>query len=79
MAMHHLSMAPILKVDSAGMNEQPTITKTVQDEDVTPRAQPSRRRLIYLLPEIGFVGLAVVFAKGLSQDTKLIPSALVGE
>ena len=79
MAKRHSSMAPILKVDSAGMSEQPMIAKTVQHEEIAPRGQPSRRRVVYLLPGIGFVGLAAVLTKGLTQDPKLIPSALVGK
>ena len=68
-------MAPILRVDGTSMNERPIM----QRDDAEPGRGISRRRLLYLLPGLGFAGLAAVLAKGLTQDPKLIPSALVGK
>jgi len=38
----------------------------------------SRRNLLYVVPAIGFLGLAVTFAWGLTRDPMEIPSALIG-
>ena len=49
---------------------------TIKDD--APRGSPSRRRLIYALPAVGFIGVAALLAQGLGQDPKLIPSMLIG-
>ncbi|MBI2584755.1 MAG: DsbE family thiol:disulfide interchange protein [Rhodospirillales bacterium] len=44
-------------------------------------AQPSAAkwpRLVYVLPVLVFVGLAIVFAWGLTRDPRIIPSVLFG-
>ena len=51
----------------------------MQNEEIRPLGQPSRRWLLYALPGIGFTGLAVMFGKGLNMDPKLLPSALIGK
>ena len=51
----------------------------MQRDDAEPREGTSRRRLLYALPAVGFVGLAAIFAKGLKLDSKLIPSMLIGK
>ena len=51
----------------------------MQRNDAEPRERTSRRRLLYALPAVSLIGLAAIFAKGLNQDPKLIPSALVGK
>lgn len=61
------------------MGNLPDISKDHDSAGVGPQDQPSRRRLLLAVPAIGFVGLAAVFAKGLTRDPSLIPSALVGK
>ncbi|HET6159941.1 MAG TPA: redoxin family protein [Dongiaceae bacterium] len=39
----------------------------------------SRRHLIYAAPLVGFAGLAVAFAWGLTRDPHALPSALIGK
>ena len=51
----------------------------MQRDDAEPREGTSRRRLLYALPAVSFVGLAAIFAKGLKLDPKLVPSMLVGK
>ena len=38
----------------------------------------SRRRLLYLLPTVGFAGIALAFVRGLDRDPTEVPSALIG-
>jgi len=38
-----------------------------------------RRRLLYILPVVVFIGLAAAFYIGLGQDPRLVPSALIGK
>jgi len=45
-------------------------------ETLTPA---KRLRLIYVLPVLVFVGLAIVFAWGLTRDPRQIPSVLIGK
>jgi len=43
------------------------------------RSSPTKRlRLVYVLPVLVFVGLAIVFAWGLTRDPRQIPSVLIG-
>ena len=44
----------------------------------SPDVSASRRRLLLALPATGFVGLAGVFALGLTRDPSLLPSTLIG-
>jgi len=39
----------------------------------------ARRRLIYALPLVGFAGLGLLLARGLSLDSRKIPSVLLGK
>lgn len=44
-----------------------------------PGKEMSRRRLLYVAPAAGFIGLAGLFAWGLNQDPRVLPSALIGK
>jgi cytochrome c biogenesis protein CcmG/thiol:disulfide interchange protein DsbE len=50
---------------------------TLKTDD--PSGSVSRRRLLLALPVVGFVGLAAVFAWGISRDPNQLPSALIGK
>lgn len=39
----------------------------------------SRRRLLYAVPLVGFAGIAVAFAWGLTRNPQELPSALIGK
>jgi len=39
----------------------------------------SRRRMLYALPAVGFAGMAVAFAWGLTRNPQELPSALIGK
>jgi cytochrome c biogenesis protein CcmG, thiol:disulfide interchange protein DsbE len=39
----------------------------------------SRRRLLYAVPAVGFVGLAAIFAWGIGRDPSRLPSTLIGK
>lgn len=43
-----------------------------------PELPATRRRLLLALPATGFVGLAGIFAWGLSRDPSTLPSTLIG-
>jgi len=38
-----------------------------------------RRRLLHVVPAAGFIGLAGLFAWGLTRDPRVLPSALIGK
>jgi cytochrome c biogenesis protein CcmG/thiol:disulfide interchange protein DsbE len=47
-------------------------------KDPSNTAAP-RFRVLFLLPLVGFIGLAVAFTMGLGHDPKLVPSPLIGK
>lgn len=50
------------------------------DEAVPARVPPRRlSRLLFLLPVLVFIGLAVTFIAGLKDDPRLVPSPLIGK
>jgi len=46
--------------------------------DSMPERRRSIRWLLFLLPAVGFIGLAIAFTFGLNRDPSLVPSVLVG-
>lgn len=61
------------------MTERTLEAHDISSEDVRPKGGVSRRRLIYAVPVLGFVGVAAAFAWGLGRDPRLLPSALIGK
>jgi cytochrome c biogenesis protein CcmG/thiol:disulfide interchange protein DsbE len=60
------------------MSSAPTLTRERRGPQAADGRQ-TRRRLVFLLPVILFVGLAVALAWGLGRDPQQIRSALIGK
>jgi cytochrome c biogenesis protein CcmG/thiol:disulfide interchange protein DsbE len=61
------------------MTQRSTIITTTPADNVHPVNAISRRRLLYVVPVIGFVGLSLILAWGLGRDPTTLPSTLIGK
>ncbi len=61
------------------MNQHPTKIEADQARTIPPPDNLSRRRLLVALPAVGFAGLLVPLAWGLTRDPSALPSALIGK
>lgn len=53
---------------------------SIEDLEVqVPTVDVARRRLLFAAPAVGFLGLAGVFASGVTRDPSRIPSTLIGK
>ena len=61
------------------MNQNPTTIETEPAGSIAPPANLPRRQLLVALPAVGFVGLLVPLAWGLTRDPSVVPSVLIGK
>lgn len=61
------------------MSEQWMTIVAAPAENLSSPGVPSRRRLLLAVPAVGFAGLLVPLAWGLTHDPSLLPSTLIGK
>lgn len=61
------------------MTRHPAIANQNLPENAGPKAGISRRRLLYVVPAAGFVGLVIALALGLTRNPRELPSTLIGK
>jgi len=61
------------------MTEHRTAHEAVAPGSGPPHLAPTRRRLLHLLPAVGFTAVAVPLAWGLTRDPRELPSALLDQ